>query len=187
MRKRVFDRRIGPVSDLVELAAMKTVVEHCSEILRNAVHASCTDRFNARLLHRFEDRAGLLASRLQATMHGRDRDRQAQCDRIGMTANDGCLGLAELARRLRQPDFSAHQPRPLGRECDFEFRLARQSAQATGHCPLERFGRRFLRRRLGFDIRGHHVFSPLPARERGKDHDSATFTEDSGSSTPKQR
>jgi hypothetical protein len=59
---------------------MKTLIEHCSEILRNAVHASCTDRFNARLLHRFEDRTGLLASRLQATMQGLIVTGQAQCN-----------------------------------------------------------------------------------------------------------
>jgi hypothetical protein len=53
---------------LIELAAMKPVVEHRGEILRDAVHAPGADRFHARLLHGFEHSPGLLAGRLQPTM-----------------------------------------------------------------------------------------------------------------------
>ena len=70
-RQRVLDRRIGALGDLIELAAMKAFVEHRGEILRDAVHASRANRFDARLLHRLEHGSSLLAGRLQTTMHGR--------------------------------------------------------------------------------------------------------------------
>ena len=70
---------------------------------------------------------------------------KAQRDGIGMAAHDRGFGLAELARRLRQPHFAAHQAGPLGGERNLEFRLARERAQAAGDRPLERLGRRFLR------------------------------------------
>jgi hypothetical protein len=62
-----------------------------------------------------------------------------------VAANNRSLGLAELAWRLRQANFAAHQAGPFGRERDFEFRLARERAQAARDRPLERLGRGFLR------------------------------------------
>src|SRR5262245_19999703 len=101
-----------------------------------------------------------------------------------MTANDSGFGFAEFARRLRQTDLSAHETRPLGRESDLQFGLAGKRAQTTGDRPFERFGRRFFCRRFDFDVGSHHS-SPLRAGEVNQV--SATFTDDSGSSTPKQR
>src|SRR6476660_8502975 len=147
--ERVFDRRIRTFRDLVELAAMEALIEHRREILRDAVHAPGADRFDARLLYRFEDRPGLLAGRLKAAMQGLIVTREAQRNRVGVAANDCRLALAEFAWRFGQPDLSAHQARSLSRERDLKFRLARQGAQATGHRALERFGRRLFRRRLG--------------------------------------
>ncbi len=49
---------------------METFVEHGRQILRDAVHAPRADRFDARLFHRFEYGARLLAGRLQPSVHG---------------------------------------------------------------------------------------------------------------------
>ena len=49
---------------------MKALVKHGSKVLCDTVHAPRADRFDARLLHRLEHGAGLLAGRLQTAMHG---------------------------------------------------------------------------------------------------------------------
>jgi hypothetical protein len=69
-RQRILDRRIRALGDLIELAAMKTIVEHRGEILCDAVHAPGADRLHARLLHGFKYSPGLLAGRLQPAMQG---------------------------------------------------------------------------------------------------------------------
>ena len=68
---RILDRRVGAVGDVVELAAMKFVVEHRGEVLRHALHAPRADRLDARLLDRLEHRAALLAVRHLAPVHRR--------------------------------------------------------------------------------------------------------------------
>ena len=69
--ERILDRGIGTVGDLVELAAVKAVVEHGGEIVRDAFHAARTDRFDARLLDRLEHGARLLAAGLQPAVDRR--------------------------------------------------------------------------------------------------------------------
>ena len=109
--------------------------------------------------------AALLAAGRQLAVDRGVMTGDAQRNRVGVAANDCRLALAEFAWRFGQTDLSAHQSRSLSRERDLKFRLARQGAQATGDCPLEWFGRRFFRRRLGFDVGGHHAF-PLCSRAR---------------------
>ncbi len=76
-RDGLLDRSIGAIRDLIELAAMETVVEHGREVFRNAGHSARADRLDARLLDRLEHGARLLPSRHQLAMHERDRDRRA--------------------------------------------------------------------------------------------------------------
>ena len=76
-RYRVLDRRIGPVSNVVELAAMELVVQHRGEIFCDAGHAARADRLDARLLDRIEHRARLLPAGHEFAMHLRDRGRRA--------------------------------------------------------------------------------------------------------------
>jgi hypothetical protein len=134
---------------------MKALVEHCGEILGNAIHAPRTDRLDARLLNRLENSTRLLACRLQAPMQRRVVAGKPQRNGIGVAADDCGFSLAELAGRLRQTDFPAHQAGPLGRERYLEVRLAREGTNTAGHRALERLGRRFLRSRLALDIGGH--------------------------------
>ena len=155
-RQRFFDRRVGALGDLIELAAAVALVEHGAEVLRDAVHAAGADGFDARLLDRFEYGARLLADRLQAAVHGRIVTGELERDGIGMAAHDRGLMLAELARRLRQPHLAAHQARAFGGEGDFQFALARDGAQAAAERALERLGGRFLGRDFGFAV-GRHI------------------------------
>ena len=154
-RQRLLDRRIGAIGDLVEFAAMELVVEHGGEILGDALHAARPDRLDAGLLDRLEHRARLLAARQQAAVNGVVVAGHAQRDRVGMAAHDRGIGRRELARRLRQPRLAARHAGPFGRERDLKLGLARDRAQAAGHRALERLGRGFLGRGLGFDVRGH--------------------------------
>ena len=175
-RDRFLDRRIGAVGDLVELAAMEAVVEHGGEILGDARHAACADRLDAGLLDRLEHGARLLAARHQLAMHHRIVTGELERDRVGMAAHDRGVRAGELARRLGQARLAADEAGALGREGDFELGLARDRAQASGDRALERLGRGFLRGISRLDVRRH------PGAQL-----SATFTDDSGSSTPKQR
>jgi hypothetical protein len=69
-RQRILDRRIGALGDLIEFAAMKPFIEHRREVLRDAIHASCANRFHASLLHCLEHCSSLLTGRLQTAMQG---------------------------------------------------------------------------------------------------------------------
>ncbi len=175
-RQRILDRRIGACADLIEFAAVIAVVEHGRDVAGDALHAARADRFDARLLDRLEHGASLLAARLLAAMDRRIVAGEPQRDRIRVAAHDRGFRFGQLARRLRQPRLAAGEAGPLGRKRDFEIGLARNGAHAAGDRALERLGRRFPARRFGFAVGGH-----------GHLYDSATFTEDSGSSTPKQR
>ena len=155
----VLDRRVGAVGDLVELAAMKLVVEHGGEIALHAHHALGADRLDAGLLDRLEHRAGLLAAGHQAPMHRRIVAGELERRGIGMAAHDRGVLPGQLARRLGQPRLAADQAGPLGGERHVELRLARDRAQAARHRALERLGRAILRRRLGLDVGGHRVVS----------------------------
>ena len=178
-RQRVLDRRVGALGDVFEFPAVEFLVQHGGDILGDAVHAPRADRLDARLLDRLEHRAALLAGRLQTAMHRRIMAGDAQRDGVGMAAHDRGLALAELARRLRQPDLAAHHAGALGSERDFEIGLARDRAQAAGDRALERLGRRVLRRRFAFDV-GGHLFYPsfrgaLKARTRNPEaHDNTS-------------
>ena len=68
-RDRVLDRRIGAVSNVVELAAMEFVVEHGGKVFCDARHAARADRLHARLLDRIEHGARLLAAGHEFAMH----------------------------------------------------------------------------------------------------------------------
>ena len=149
------DRRIGAVGDVVELAAMKLVVEHRGEVLRHAVHAPRADRLDARLLDRLEHRARLLAARHLAAVHRRIMAGELQRDRVGVPAHDRGVLRVELARRLGQPRLAAGNAGALRRVGDFEIRLARDRAHAARDRALERLGRRLLRRGFRFDVGGH--------------------------------
>ena len=150
--QRVFDRCIGTVGDLVEFAAMETVVEHGGEIFGDAAHAARADGLDAGLLDGVEHRARLLAAGHELAMHRRVVTGEPQRDRIGVAAHDGGLALIEPPRRLRQPRLAAGEPRTLGRERHFEIALAGDRFQANADRALERFGRRFLDGGLGLDV-----------------------------------
>ena len=152
---RVLDRRIGAVGDVVELAAMKLVVEHRAEILRHAVHAPRADRLDARLLHRLEHRAALLAGRHLPPVHRRIVAGELERDRIRVPAHDRGVLQRELARRLGQTRLAARDAGPLRRIGDFEIGLARERPHAARDRALERLGRGFFCGRLGFDVGGH--------------------------------
>ncbi len=153
--ERVLDRRIGPVGDLVELAAVETVVEHRGEVLRHPLHAPRADRLDPRLLDRLEHGARLLPARLQAAVNRRIVAGEPKRDRIGVAAHDRRLLRIELARRLRQARLAPCEARPLRRKRDLELVPARDRPQATGHRPLEGLSRRLLAGRLGFGVRSH--------------------------------
>ena len=155
----IFDGRVGPVTDVVELAAMKAVLEHGGEVARHALHAARADRLDPRLLDRLEHRARLLAARHQAAMHVRIMAGELERDRIGVTAHDRRLDGVELARRLGQPCLAAGETGPLGSVADFELGLARDRFEACGDRALERLGRRLPRRALAFEIGGHRITS----------------------------
>src|SRR5712675_643544 len=84
---------------------------------------------------------------------------------------------AELARRLGQTRLAADNAGALGGEGNLEVALAGNGAQAARDRALERLGRAVLGGVLAFDVGRHAQALQL----------SATFTDDSGNSTPKQR
>ena len=175
-RDRFLDRRIGAIGDFVELAAMETVIEHGRQILGDARHPPCPDGLHAGLLDRVEYRACLLSAGHQLAMDHRIVTGELECNGVGMAAHDRGIRSAQLSRRLRQARLAADDAGPLRREGDFELGFARDRAQAPGDRALERLGRRLLRGIPRLDV-GRHPGAQL----------SATFTDDSGSSTPKQR
>src|SRR5206468_7373790 len=153
--KRLLDRRVGAVGDLVELAAMEAVVDHGGEIFGNARHAPRPDRLDAGLLDRLEHRARGLPAGHELPVHVRIVTGELERDRVGMPAHDRSLGGIELARGLRQPRLAADDAGALGREADLKIGLLRDRAHAARHRALERLGRAFLRGRLRLDVGGH--------------------------------
>ena len=153
--QRLFDRRVGAIGDVVELAAMKAVVEHGGEILGDAAHAARADRLDTGLFDRLEHRARLLAAGREFAMHGRIVTGEPQRNRIGMAAHDRGLAFVQPPRRLRQARLAAGKPGPLRGEADLEIALAGNGAQTDADRALERLGRRFLGGALRLDIRGH--------------------------------
>jgi hypothetical protein len=152
-RDRFLDGRIRPVGDLVELAAVETVVEHGREVLCNAGHPACADRLDAGLLDRLEYGARLLPARHELAMHERVMAGELERDRVGVPAHDRGIRAAELSRRLGQARLAADDPGAFRGEGDFELRLARDRAQAPRDRALERLGRGVFRRISGLDVR----------------------------------
>ena len=153
-RHRLLDRRVGSVGDVVELAAMKLVLEHGGEIAGDAMHAPGADCLDTRLLDRIEDGAGLLAAGNEPAVHGGVMTGYFERDRVGMPAHDCRLFRAQPARRLRQARLGAHETGTFGGEGDLEPGMTGDGAQAAGHGALEGLVRRFLGRRLGLDVGG---------------------------------
>ncbi len=97
----LFDRRIGPIGDLLELAPMEAVVDHRGEVVLHAEHTARTDRLDASLLDGVEHGAGLLATRNKPAVNGRIVTGELQRHRVGVAADDGGLLPGQLAGRLR--------------------------------------------------------------------------------------
>src|SRR5262252_2619778 len=98
--ERLFDRCVGAIGDLVELAAMKLIVQHSGKVFRDTVHASRPDRLHPGLLDRFEHRASLLAGWQQAPMDCVVVTCHPQRDRVGMAAHEtSSSGWRAMARR----------------------------------------------------------------------------------------
>lgn len=155
--QRIRQRRIRAVGDLVELAAMEMIVEHRREVLGDARHPPRAERFDARLLDRFEHAAGLRITRHQLAMHFRVVTGELQRDRVGVTAHNRGVALAHLARRLGEPRLAGREAGALGCESNLQLRRLGDGAQARGHGALERLGRRFLRSGAEFAVgRGAH-------------------------------
>jgi hypothetical protein len=98
-RDSFLDRRIRPVRDLVEFAAMKSIVEHGREVLGNARHAACADRLDAGLLDCLEYGARLLPARHELAMHHGVVAGELECDRVGVTADDCRIRAADVPRQ----------------------------------------------------------------------------------------
>ena len=128
--QRIRQRRIGPVGDLVELAAMEMIVEHRVQVFRNARHATRADRLDPGLLDRLEHAARLRIARHQFAMHLWIVTGKFQRDRIGVAAHDRGVTLRHFARRLRQPRLARRKARTLGGEGHFQLRRLRNRPQA---------------------------------------------------------
>ncbi len=166
--QRLLDRGVGAIGDLVELAAMKTIVQHSGQVVGDPGHAPGADRFDPRLLHRVEHRARLLAAGHQLAMHPGIVTGELEGDRVGVAAHDGGVGGRELARRLGQARLAADHAGPLGRKADLEVGLARDRPQAAGNRPLERINRALLGGRLGLVAGGHWVRRSWVRRSWGR-------------------
>jgi hypothetical protein len=104
---------------------------------------------------------------------------ELECDGVGVAAHDCGLRAAELSRRLGQTRLAGDDTGAFGGKGNFELGLAGDRTQASRDRALERLGRGFLRRISGPDVRRHHSVTGIQL--------SATLTDDSGNSTPKQR
>jgi hypothetical protein len=152
-RDSFLDRRIRPVGDLVEFAAMKSIVEHGREVLGNAGHAAGADRLDAGLLDCLEYGARLLPARHELAMHHGVVAGELECDRVGVSADDCRIRAAELAWRLGQPRLAGHDAWTLRGKSNFELGLAGDRAQASRDRALKRFGRGVFRWIFGPDVR----------------------------------
>ena len=87
-----------------------------------------------------------------------DAVEQARVEAIGsrrMSAHDGSFRARQPSRRLRQPYLAAHKSWALGRKCHLDLGLLGDRPKTADHRALEWLGRRFLRRGLGLEVRGH--------------------------------
>src|SRR4029453_19401559 len=87
-RHRFLDGRVRPVGDLVEFAAVETVVEHGRGVLGNARHAACAHPLAAGLLDRLEYRARLLSAWHELAVDHRVVTGELECDGVGMAPPD---------------------------------------------------------------------------------------------------
>ena len=155
-RNRFLDGRIRPVGDLVEFAAVETVVEHRCEVLGHAGHAARADGLDAGLLDRLEYRARLLSARHELAVHPRVVTGELECDGVSVAAHDCGLPPTELSRRLGQTRLAGDDAGAFGGKGNFEFGLAGDRTQASRDRALERLGRGVFRRISGPDVRRHH-------------------------------
>src|SRR4029078_2927518 len=109
-----------------------------------------------------------------------------------MAAHDRRVRSRELPRRFRQSHLTPGQTGALGCKRNVEVRFLCNGPQASRYCALERLSRALLDETFDFGIRSHT--SPgVPGRmlhmlsRKALLQLSATFTDDSGSSVPKQR
>ena len=98
---RIFDRRIGPIRDLGEVAAVVAILQHGREVRGDAIHASRPDGLDPDLLHGLEHGARRLRLGQQPAVRRRIVAGELQRHGIGVPPDDGRLAGAELARRLR--------------------------------------------------------------------------------------
>ena len=144
-RDRILERRVGPVGDVLVLAAaVIAVLQHGREVAGDARHPPRPDRLDPRLFDGVEHGAGGPALGREAAVDGGVVTGEAQGHRVGVPADHGDIVRVELARRLGQARLAAHQRRPVGGEGDLEVAVLRDRAHAGGDRALERLSRRAL-------------------------------------------
>ena len=104
--KRFRQRRVGTLGDLVVLAAMEIILEHCAKIFRNPRHPARADGFDPRLLDGVEHATRLLIAGHKLLVNFGIMTSEAQRHRVGVPAHDRRIFACQLARRLRQPRLS---------------------------------------------------------------------------------
>ena len=146
----IFDRRIGPIRDIGEVAAVVAILQHGRKVRGDAVHTPRPDGLDPDLLYRLEYGAGGLRLGQQTTMRRRIVAGELQRHGISVAANDGGLTEGEFARRFRQPGLGgvaeARDIGLVGRKTDLQFRRPGHGPHAGRNGPLEGLLRRFGRR-----------------------------------------
>ncbi len=160
---RIFDRRIGPIRDVGEVAAVVAILQHGREVRSDALHASRPDGLDADLLHRLEHGARRLGLGQQPAMGRGIVASELQRHAVGMAPDDRRLARVELARRLRQPRLGGlAEPRDaglVGRETHLQLRRPGHGPHAGRDSSLEGLLRGFGRRRgLAVGGEAHRLF-----------------------------
>jgi len=136
----VCQRRFGAVARLGEAARIAARFESGRKIGGDAFHGKRADRFDARLLGRFEN--GGCVGRLRPQLFVQRIFVIGAAQRIGVAcaANDRHFRRRQVARGQGQARLEALESGRLGAEIHFEFRLACKRTNRTGDRALERFG-----------------------------------------------
>jgi hypothetical protein len=124
---------------------MIAILQHRRDVAGDTAHPARTDAFDPRLLDRVEDGTRRIALGRSAAMDCGIVAGEAQCHRIGVTAQDRDVIGGELAWRLRQAGALADQRGFIGRKDDLHLRLARDRLHRARDRAFQRLGRRFLR------------------------------------------